>query len=54
MTPPNSPCEFHKPRVHVEVRKQARMDKDEFSIVEDYLGVGINIQRAFRREIRPI
>ena len=33
----DSPHEFHKPRVVVEVRKLARMDKDEFSVVEDYL-----------------
>ena len=33
----DSPREFHKPRVVVEVRKLARMDKDDFSVVEDYL-----------------
>ena len=32
----DSPREFHKPRVVVEVRKLARMDQDEFSVVEDY------------------
>ena len=42
-----SPREFHKPRVVVDVRKLARMDQDEFSVVEDY-------QRTFQREIRPI
>ena len=44
----NFPREFHISHgVPVEVRKQARMDKDEFSIVT-------NILRAFRMEIRPI
>ena len=28
---------LHKPRAVVEGRKLARMDKDEFSVVEDYL-----------------
>ena len=28
---------MHKPPVHVEVRKQVRLDNDEFSIVEDYM-----------------
>ena len=38
MTPIRHPRECHKPHVHVHVvvRKQARMDKDEFSLVEEY------------------
>ena len=38
MTPIRNPRECHKPHVHVhvKVRKQARMDKDKLSLVEDY------------------